>query len=89
MNDPFADTFQELAEQGRRVPLEDVVQMLGDRFADCEEHDGQHLPDVFVLMMCPEGIKWLHTGITHERAVYMMTLATHNLMRGQDEDDEE
>ena len=74
MNDPFADAFREMAEDGARIPIEECVKALTDHFAQFRDEEGRD-PDVLILVHSPEGMVWQHNGITHERAVFILARA--------------
>lgn len=93
MSDPFAKFFKEMAEREGRVDLGQVLEELMGEVALCQDADDPHQPDVLILVRCDQALTWLHTGVTFERATYMLASAQQRILAASfapdDEDDDE
>jgi hypothetical protein len=80
----LGDDFQQMADDARRIEIGEVLELLMAEIAECADpknEAGAHVPDVLVVIRCDQGTRWAHSGLTFERALYMLSVAHDKIIR--------
>lgn len=81
----LGDDFQQMADDARRLEIGEVLELLMAEFIACAEPEedevAAHVPDVLIVVRCDGGTRWVHSGVTFERGLYMLSVAHDKILR--------
>ncbi len=81
MEDVFAAAFQDMAEERRKMPFEQLIELIKASYDELASEAGG-TPDVVIIMAAESDIVQIGNGLTDERALWLMESVKHGLLTG-------